>query len=267
MHLEKINSAVVKPIPLPKEDKREWKGAEVMTGYPNVFICCRKNSGKTTMIHDMLKRTCCKRQTKVFAIVASHDKDANWIAIMHMLQEKGIPNEFYFSIHDPVDGKNALDKIIEEIDTPPESSEDEEEEPQIIRDDTSLTVKRKPRKPKKLAPRFVIVLDDVSSELKDKRIAMLYKRNRHSKCRTITSSQYIHDLVPAARTQIDIFLLGHSICREKLLHVYKFAEPPMSEEEFFEMYHFATTSGQYKFLYLNPTKQDYRVNFDKRIHV
>lgn len=264
MHLEKINNAVVRPIVVEK-DEREWKGADVMVGYPNTFICCRKNSGKTTLIHDILKRTCCKRQTRVFVFCASHDKDQNWIAIQQMLDDKGIPNEFYSSIHDVVDGKTAIDYVLEEVDSPPEEEEEEEEEPKILEEGQTIKIRKK-RKPKKLAPRSVVVFDDVSSELSNKKIGAFFKRNRHSKCRTICSSQYVHDLTPSARTQIDLFLLGKGICPEKLKHVYKYAEPPMSEEDFYEMYWFATRQP-YKFLYMHPTREDYRVNFDQRVHL
>ena len=77
------------------------------------------------------------------------------------------------------------------------NDEDENEEP-----------KKKKKKSKYLAPEYMIIFDDLSSELKSRSLLSLMKFNRHFKAKLIISSQYLNDLLPESRKQIDLWLIS-----------------------------------------------------------
>ena len=66
---------------------------------------------------------------------------------------------------------------------------------------------KKSKKAKFLAPEYMIIFDDLSSELKSRSLLSLLKFNRHFKAKLIISSQWLHDLLPESRKQIDLFLI------------------------------------------------------------
>ena len=79
----KVNNVKVRQIPrLGEEDKRPIKGCELCAQlYANIFLIAKKESGKTTVIYNILDR-CAGRDTMVFAFVSTLNNDANWAAIL-----------------------------------------------------------------------------------------------------------------------------------------------------------------------------------------
>ena len=67
--------------------------------------------------------------------------------------------------------------------------------------------KKKSKKAKFLAPEYMIIFDDLISELKSRSLFSLLKPHRHFKAKLIISSQWLNDLLPESRKQIDLFLL------------------------------------------------------------
>src|SRR6185437_11733738 len=67
--------------------------------------------------------------------------------------------------------------------------------------------RKKERVSKYQAPEYIIIFDDLSSELKSRSLLSLLKFNRHFKSKLIISSQWLHDLLPESRKQIDLFLI------------------------------------------------------------
>jgi hypothetical protein len=49
----------------------------------------------------------------------------------------------------------------------------------------------------------------------------LLKWNRHYKAKVIISSQWLHDLLPESRKQIDLFLIFKGFPAKKLAEIYK----------------------------------------------
>jgi len=123
--------------------------------------------------------------------------------------------------------------------------------------------KKKERKPKKICPKYLIIFDDLSSELRSKSVDMLLKTNRHIKARVIISSQWINDLLPGSRRQIGTYILygGHS--EEKMLAIYENADLPISFEKFMELYKDATAE-KYNFLYVDSCDGTFRKNFNEK---
>src|SRR4051812_23239784 len=110
---KKVNNCKVRTIPkVGEEDRRPIKGKEMCAClYANIYLVAKKNSGKTTVIDNILDR-CAGRDTLVFAFVSTLNNDANWIAIKQRCEDKGIPFFGYTSIVDEeqVDQLQALVK-------------------------------------------------------------------------------------------------------------------------------------------------------------
>jgi len=106
----------------------------------------------------------------------------------------------------------------------------------------------------------------LSNELKDKSIEFLIKRNRHFKSNIIISTQSWIDIPPSSRTQLQYLLLFPSIPVDKLKDIYKNMNIAVSEEDFLTMY-YSATKEQYNFLYVDPTMNKFRHNFDEEYNI
>ena len=122
------------------------------------------------------------------------------------------------------------------------------------------------RKPKKIAPEYIFVFDDMSQMLRDKTISTLIKKHRHFKSKIILSSQYVNDLSPEARKNIDIFILfkGHS--ENKLEEIFINMDLQISFQLFLKLYENAT-SEPYGFLYVDKNKGEFRRNFSYQYQI
>ena len=266
--VKKINNEVVRDVQLVREtDTRPVKGAALFPElFPNIYYCARKRSGKTIALFKTLKR-CAGPRTKIMVFCSTVHKDAAWLTIKAWAREKGLPFIGYTSLIDDngINRLTSLIKDIQEADTEEEQqkgsgkgakdmlcSDDEEEE--------------KERPAKYQSPEWIFVLDDLSDELKKPIIATFLKKNRHFKAKILVSSQYMNDLFPAARKQLDYVILfkGHSqkkideICRDVDIHI--------SKEEFWELYQWATEEP-FSFLYVDVRGGTFRRNFNELIEL
>lgn len=272
--LKKVNDFKVKPLKFPKEDKRPVKGGHLIREpYANVFIAARKKSGKTTLIANLI-RECIDKRTVLILFTSTLNKDPSWKVILDWAERHEVPTITHTSIVDS-DGTDKLAELVEEIsNTPPqdEDSDDEDEPPPPPLIDIGQNVEteekhRPPRKPKTRVPEYFIVLDDLSTELKQPSVTALLKKNRHLKMKIVISSQYPWDLLPAARKQIDILILFKNQPKDKLLKIYSELDLPIDFDLFYKLYKTATPEDeQYSFFYID-TSGEYRKNFDQRFEV
>jgi len=109
--------------------------------------------------------------------------------------------------------------------------------------------KEKKRKVVKIYPEYIIVLDDLGSELRDKHLTQLMKTNRHYKALVILSTQYLNDLQPAAIRQLGYVLLFAKFSEDKLLELYKALYISMPFEKFQQIY-LDATKDRYSFLFI-----------------
>lgn len=112
------------------------------------------------------------------------------------------------------------------------------------------------------AAKIVFIFDDVSNELYNKHIAQLLKTNRHYLAKVILSSQYVQDLAPSSRKQIDYWLLfgGHSVDKLEIIH--RDCDTRLPFKKFVELYK-KITSEPYAFLLIDVAEDGYRKNFDQ----
>ena len=265
---KQINNFKINKIKLPTLAEKKIRGGEILPIYSNTFICAKKNSGKTTTIYNILKK-CSDKDTILDLFVSTIEKDRSWIQAVKHFENKGLT----VNAHTSTIGENGEDLIREIIDTPVEfsdsesSSEEEEDLRYISIDDPNAEVKeKKPKKRKKnkLAQKRIIVLDDIGNELNKPSINQLLKINRHLHCKVILSSQYLNDLSPQSRRQVDCWLLFGGLKKNKLEQVIRDCDTRLDYAEFEQVYKFAT-SGKYNFMYLDCARDTYRNNFNEEI--
>jgi hypothetical protein len=128
-------------------------------------------------------------------------------------------------------------------------------------DEAEDNPKKKKKRPKYRAPEYIIVLDDLSAELKSRSLVALLKMNRHFKAKIIISSQYLNDLVPESIKQLDVFCLFKSFTDDKLFEIWQKTDLSIEFSVFEKLYKDATKE-KYSFLYVDTRHDEYRKQFN-----
>lgn len=260
--LRKINYEEVKSVPqLVKPDNRPIKGSALFSElYANIFLCARKKSGKTSAIFKIIKE-CCGLNTTIIAFVSTLNKDANWLTIQKYCELKKIP--FVGNTSMVVDGVNLLEEFVDQQQEEAQGpTEKEAKEKHLLFQDSDSEEEEKPKKKAKFrSPEYLIIFDDLSNELKNPALVSLLKKNRHFKSKIIVSSQYLNDLLPQSRKQIDIFMIFKGQPESKLDEIYRDADLAITKEEFYDLYKIATKEN-YSFLYVDRFNDTFRRNFN-----
>lgn len=292
--LRQINEQVVRAIPIPDEDRRPIKGYDICEEvYANIFLCARKKSGKTSALFKILKE-CAGRKTVIIVFCSTAYKDKNWIQIRKYFEKKHRDIRIFTSIFE--EGIDQLSALVEELKQ--EAKEQEEDsnekegrgagETEIERcddilerlqrmhlyatgqatreaeeEDDEIPKKKGGKKSKYQSPEYIIVFDDLSGELKSRSLLSLLKFNRHFKSKLIISSQWLHDLLPESRKQIDLFLIFKGFPDKKLAEIYKDCDSGVPFDTFLKVYKKAT-KYPHSFLYIDTRSDQYRRNFNEQ---
>lgn len=264
LETKKINDEKVEPVEIKKINPKEILGYNLFSEpYSNIFCCARKKSGKSTTIFHILKKSV-NKDTNVVVFCSTYTKDPTWIEIQKYLEEKDIPNEFHTSIFDD-SKKNILDELIEYMTIEESDSESsEEEEIQLVNFNSRKKYKKKKKKTK-LVPKYFIIFDDLSTELRNKTIPKLLKKNRHYKCKILLSSQYLNDMDPQSIRQLDYTLVFKGLPQNKLEELYSKLDLNIGYDLFLKLYHDATKEN-YNFLYIG-NDGTYRKNFNNEYQI
>ena len=265
---KQLNSFKISKIKLPAREEKKIRGGELLPIYSNTFICAKKNSGKTTVIFNILKK-CVDKDTIVDLFVSTIEKDRSWMQILQYLKNKGCTVNSSMSTI----GEKGEDLIRNIIDQPVHFSDDEDSEDEssmkcsyISLDSPEEEEKPKKRKKRKLAQKRIVILDDIGNELKKPSVDQLLKVNRHLHSKVILSSQYLNDLSPQARRQIDVWLLFNGCKKEKLMTVMRDCDTHLEYNDFENVYKYATNQ-KYNFLYIDCHNSKFRKNFNEQIDV
>jgi hypothetical protein len=267
IRIKKINKHIVTPINVPKVEPEMIKGYDLIPKlYCTIFICAKKESGKTNAIFKILKE-CTGKKTNVFIISSTVYNDDNYIYITDYFEKKNINISTHTSIQDA--NLDELINVLEENarkELEDKKKSHEEEKPKLLLNFNEPEVKKKERKEKKVAPEYIFVFDDMSTMLRDKSISALIKKHRHFKCKIICSSQYVNDLAPEARKNIDFWILfgGHS--ENKLDEIYNNCDLQISFPLFNKLYENAT-STPFNFLFIDRNKGQFRRNFNHEYEI
>lgn len=268
---QRINNSIVQPVPVDpqtKEDQKPIRGLELFSElYCNVFMLAKKKSGKSTLIYKIVKETVDPR-THVIAFVSTVHKDNTYLQIKKYCKSKNIEFSGYTSIIDD-DGKNILQELVNNLQNQiPE--EDEEEKPKvknlILCDSDEEDEKPRKRKYKYRVPEYLIILDDLSTELSNPSIIALLKKNRHFKSKILISNQYWNDLGKSGRKNMDFILLFGSQPKDKLQEIWKEIDLSTPFDKFYELYKYAT-QDRFDFLYVDIVNERFRKNFNISLEI
>jgi hypothetical protein len=280
MNLERVNNSiyVLPKIGSGKNDK--WKGKKLLdVRYWVMSILAKRRSGKTTLIFNLIKNFCTKK-TIVLFFVPTFMKDDTYRAIRDYLDEKGNQYLHFGSIKE--DGVDNISAFMEankgENSDGEEKGEDSgrgkeplETQSQVCNFGDTPEVGKEKKKQSPTPPEYLIIFDDISSELRDKSVSVLCKNSRHFKCKIILSSQSIIDLNPNTHSQVDYCCLFKDFNEDSLEKIYRKLEPNLDYESFKEMYHTVTNSKMKghphlnNFLLIDRANQDYRVNLNAKL--
>ena len=265
--IKQINNEVVKPVPLIKpKDTRPVLGANLFSEiFANIFCVARKQSGKTSVIYNIIKK-CANKNTTIIAFVSTLHKDNNWKTIKLFCELNNIAFVGHTSLFD---GKtNILQELIDELEeaNDPDVIDEPKEKNPIIIADLDDEEEDKPRKSKYQSPEYIFILDDLSDELKNPVVATLLKKNRHFLSKVIISSQYLNDLYPQSHKQIDYVLVFKGQPRKKLDEIYRNADIAVDCETFYKLYDYAT-KDKYNFLYIDRGNSEFRQNFNRKFEL
>jgi len=236
--LKKINNVKVK---LPDNvncnfDVKKVKGKELFEEpYANIYICAKKKSGKSTVIDNIIKK-CIDKDTRIYIFCSTVHKDVSWLATKKWLDENDIYYETHQSLKD-TDGTDILKEIMNDLTLEDEDEEEKQPKMSAIKVDNDEDEDEKPRKKRKIVCENMFIFDDISSEIKtNKSVKSLLKQNRHTKSKVIISSQYVNDLPPESRLQMDYWLIFKGIKEDKLEIIYKDSDTNIDYEKFIELY-------------------------------
>jgi hypothetical protein len=223
-------------------------------------------------------KSCVNKNTVIYVFCSTIYKDSNWIEIRKYFEKKDMEINCFTSIFE--DGQDQLKNLIDTLSSEAQNEEgkDEDEEPEDRCEAILEKLKSgggvikfskededgkpcKPRKPKHRAPEYMIIFDDLSGELKSKTLVELLKKNRHFKSKIIISSQWLHDLLPESRKQIDLFLIFKGFPDEKVLTIWKDCDSSVPFDVFLEVYKNATVKP-FSFLYIDSRADKFRQNFN-----
>lgn len=239
---EKINNIQIEPVEGGENfDPKKIIGYDYFNQpFCNIFIVARKNSGKTTLIYNILRHIIdpkYKKKQHVHFFVGTIKQDRIYDSIKELLDYNEINYDENDSLYDPSTGDNLVEKMMKEIDD-------------IDKDNYSYA-------------EHIIIFDDLSLELKTANIIpVLMKENRHLKSKIIISSQYITDIIPAARSQVDYCLTFYGLSNRNLYDLYNSLNIWIPEYDTFKELYLAVTKPAYNFLYIDNVLKVFRANFN-----
>ena len=274
MELETINNFVAKPVVVPAlpSVKNIAGGVLLPAMYINCFLCAKKNSGKTVALGNIIFKSINKKTSLIF-FVSTASKDSTYQSIFDKLDEKDINYSVYNDIY--IDGVNIIDKLIDglliadpEVKQHSKKKDNKPQPPPIYNlfdtPDIKEEEEKKEKKIKKKAPKYIIVIDDMSNETRNQCIARLLKIHRHLKASVFISSQNCNDLTPSAFRQLDYLLIFRGLSNniEKLTQIHANMDIPVELDTFIEVFRDATLEP-YNFLWCSKDGS-FRKNFNKK---
>jgi hypothetical protein len=226
--------------------------------YGNTFLISKKNSGKSTVIYNIVKNTVDKR-TKVMIFSGSIGKDHVYDEIIKYCKKKDIPITTFPSFID-ANGNNLVQRIMEASQAMINKDEREQKQDDLTE---ILVDKERPKRKrkKKIVPEMLLIFDDLGATLRNRVIATLGKLGRHFKIRNVMSFHVAQDAYPDLLEQGDFVILFGGYPEEKLEKLFERLVLSVTWEQFYQLYKFATKE-KYNFLYCDVRNNKYRRNFN-----
>lgn len=303
MNTKQINDFVVRPIINSSKDKFIRGSDLIPECYSNIIIWGGKGKGKSTLVYRLMQNVAHRCNVVVFSSTVNNDP--TYKKMIKMLKDKKKCNvEVFDHFIDDESGMNRLsefrkllqqkydneDDIVEQGTVNVETVEDKEKPKEQIIDPKLIygyvnfgdppapepepEPEPEPKKPKitKRRPKtaeFIFIMDDLSSDLRDKAVYKLMNTNRHFKMKTITCIHGLTDLSPNALQNVDIILALPDLPEEKIKNLQEkigltFKNDSRHNNVLWNAYNDATEKP-FNFLYIDRNSGNLRKNFNERI--
>ena len=252
--------------------------------YPNILLLAKKNSGKTNIIYNILKK-CANRNTEVVIFCPTWELDDTYSQILDYLDSKGIPHQQFKNIDNLKDLMDSYDKNFDQA-TPSDDEELKETPPpghtiekyasskleailQIPQQREQHATEaaqyeqpiKKPKKSKFTVPEHIFIFDDCKKMLRSPVLNSLIATNRHYKSKVIISTQYFTDIMPDTRTCLDIICIFPKIPLDKIKKLHEDIQLS-TEYPIFEKLYLKATEQPHNFLYVDIRREQFKFNFD-----
>lgn len=282
-----INDIIVKPVVQgDKYTKKNTLGYDMFPfPYSNVLLQASTKSGKTTVIYNALEK-CLDEGTDVFIFAPTVNQDPTYKKMIKMLKKKKC--NVVVKEHFKENGLNYISGLLqlwnEEKEAEEKQNERIEEEPEggmvrmkcgrgykLVKQPKEDEEPEKPKKKKKkmYSPDRVIILDDLSSDMRDKDLYQLFTRSRHYKLKTFVSCHSINNILPSGLVNIHSILLFPNLSDVKIEELQDkiclYDKSDNKHDTLFKRVYKYATSEPYNFLYIDRENDNYRKNFNKLI--
>jgi len=215
--------------------------------FPNIILCGRKKSGKTTTALYLIFRFMTNK-TKLIIFSPDLLNDRENSSAVEMLKE--IFGEESIIVHKAFFNAEGKNIFLDEINDA----------------DDRFKLEKENTKSKYLYPSTIFFFDDLSKdELKSQEIGTLSQNNRHYGCLNIYSSQDWKNFDVKTRNNIDMLFLWNGLNKERLKSIYDQIQPPITYDNFLKMYN-KSTDGK-NFLYYNFTTREFRKNLSEQLYI
>lgn len=244
--------------------------------YPNILLLAKKNSGKTNIIYNILKK-CANRNTEVVIFCPTWELDDTYSQILDYLDSKGIPHQQFKNIDNLKDLMDSYDKNFGRGHPATPSDDEELKEPAtqsytLLTDSMQLKhppdagvggqpIKHKIRKSKFTVPEHIFIFDDCKKMLRSPVFNELIATNRHYNSKVIISTQYFTDIMPDSRTCLDVICIFPKIPLDKIKKLHEDTQLS-TEYPIFEKLYLKATEQPHNFLYIDVRREQFKFNFD-----
>jgi hypothetical protein len=295
MKLVTINDIKVHPLKTTKENLNKVKGSKLFSSkLESIFIFSPPESGKTTLVVNILEHCCGKNTTVyIFSNTYYNNVDKQYQQFEDWAEKRGIPVLGFTSIYDEETGEDILGGYMKELgdgtklNEKPNTKMLKEEQQQLQQVHIPVPIKiyiagdgpaqplihqltqgeeikeKKPRKESKQAPDRIFLFDDISEDLRSKSVAKLSRQFRHYQSKFIIATQYWKDLSKGARESTNCFIMFKGLPADKLEELRYSKGITVPQKEFERMYQIATEDIR-DFFYIDCKRKDFRKNFNQK---
>jgi hypothetical protein len=243
LSLKKIpGGSKVKPIHNPNQTTAS-AGGLFPQKFSNILLVSKKASGKTSLVFHMLKKLCTKNTITIIFCPTVKKDPAYTHNIIPWLDEHDRPYHLYTSLED---------------------HDEDNENGESVKDELMDFFKHSEQQHGKKITQFIMILDDLGDECRDKFITGLAKKNRHYFLNLIVSVQYVHDVLPGFLKQVDSCFLSQGNSEDKLLMLKQSLDLSISDADFLRIYKKATEE-RFKFLNIDRNHQKFYRDFTDEI--
>jgi len=292
---EIINDFRIRPLNI-KNDNENWNGKDVFGGrkYWNLALLSKTGSGKTTVIFNLIKKF--RDKHTIFLLFGSTLQiDPTWKKIIEWIDDQG--NEYIAEPHF-LEGKEDyikdwMHEYSHAYDDQYESEEEQKKEmartevekikvqldphapclaifagrevPKACKESKEIKKEKKKMEEHQKKLNFIIVLDDLSKDLRHDTIETLLKKSRHYHARVILSSQTLKDLKPSAHSQIYALCLFKGLPEADIEYLFDRYAMWLGIDRFKEIYQKVIDEKKYNFLTVLPFENELRKNLNEKI--